>query len=88
MVVRAGFEPAYGKPGQIYSLLPLTTRPPHHEARPGQDGGAFWQARQMTAQANAVNLGDIGMIQAERNVAPSLGRELRALQFQTCPRQV
>ena len=28
MVDRAGFEPAYGKPGQIYSLLPLTTRPP------------------------------------------------------------
>src|SRR3546814_5503652 len=30
MVDRAGFEPAYGKPGQIYSLLPLTTRPPVH----------------------------------------------------------
>ena len=28
LVDRAGFEPAYGKPGQIYSLLPLTTRPP------------------------------------------------------------
>ena len=28
VVERAGFEPAYGKPGQIYSLLPLTTRPP------------------------------------------------------------
>ena len=31
MVDRAGFEPAYGKPGQIYSLLPLTTRPPVRE---------------------------------------------------------
>ncbi len=28
---RAGFEPAYDNVGQIYSLLPLTTRPPLHE---------------------------------------------------------
>ena len=28
LVERTGFEPVYGKPGQIYSLLPLTTRPP------------------------------------------------------------
>src|SRR3712207_422548 len=28
VVERTGFEPVYGKPGQIYSLLPLTTRPP------------------------------------------------------------
>ena len=33
VVERAGFEPAYGKPGQIYSLLPLTTRPPLQAVR-------------------------------------------------------
>src|SRR3546814_5625090 len=36
VVDRAGFEPAYGKPGQIYSLLPLTTRPPVHGVRVGK----------------------------------------------------
>ncbi len=36
MVERTGFEPVYGKPGQIYSLLPLTTRPPLQEARRAQ----------------------------------------------------
>ncbi len=30
MVARVGFEPTYGKPGQIYSLLLLTAQPPGH----------------------------------------------------------
>ena len=30
MVHRGGFEPPYVIDGQIYSLLPLTTRPPVH----------------------------------------------------------
>ena len=30
MVEREGFEPSYALHGQIYSLLPLTTRPPLH----------------------------------------------------------
>jgi hypothetical protein len=33
MVERAGFEPAYPK-SQIYSLVPLTTRPPLHSEEP------------------------------------------------------
>ncbi len=41
LVDRAGFEPAYGKPGQIYSLLPLTTRPPVHRAQFGK--AAQWR---------------------------------------------
>src|SRR3546814_15364298 len=36
LLERAGFEPAYGKPGKIYSLLPLTTRPPVHGVRVGK----------------------------------------------------
>ena len=46
MVERAGFEPAYGKPGQIYSLLPLTTRPPLQGARRAQ-----WRAAAMLSTA-------------------------------------
>ena len=42
MVERAGFEPAYGNPGQIYSLLPLTTRPPLQAVRRAQ-----WRASAM-----------------------------------------
>lgn len=30
MVLGVGFEPTYGKPGQIYSLLLLTAQPPQH----------------------------------------------------------
>ena len=37
VVDRDGFEPPYGKPGQIYSLLPLTTRPPVHWRRYAAD---------------------------------------------------
>ena len=34
MVVGVGFEPTVALRGQIYSLLPLTTRPPHHHLNP------------------------------------------------------
>src|SRR5690349_16650042 len=43
MVDRAGFEPAYGKPGQIYSLLPLTTRPPVRGSVP-EEGGSHGES--------------------------------------------
>ena len=46
MVERAGFEPAYGKPGQIYSLLPLTTRPPLQVVRP-----ALWRGDRVLSTA-------------------------------------
>ena len=48
VVDRAGFEPAYGKPGQIYSLLPLTTRPPVQGARRAQ-----WRAAAMLSTSAA-----------------------------------
>ncbi len=52
MVHRGGFEPPYVIDGQIYSLLPLTTRPPVHIQRfPASTG---WNARLLpTAQAKA-----------------------------------
>ena len=37
LVEGAGFEPANRSAGQIYSLLPLTTRPPLHLVSPGGD---------------------------------------------------
>ena len=55
MVERAGFEPAYGKPGQIYSLLPLTTRPPLHEGRPARTAGQWGKARHMASRLEPVN---------------------------------
>src|SRR3954454_20715510 len=42
--------------GQIYSLLPLTTRPPLHEAP--ATGRAFRQARHMAAHHCCVNAGE------------------------------
>ena len=51
VVDRAGFEPAYGKPGQIYSLLPLTTRPPVQRGHSLERGGS------MAKLVGAVNAG-------------------------------
>ena len=63
MVDRAGFEPAYGKPGQIYSLLPLTTRPPLHEDRKRRsptDWEHADQAGHVASPAMGVNASRVG----------------------------
>ena len=49
MVEGAGFEPAYVRDGQIYSLLPLTTRPPLH-GRSSRQVRLAKQAREMAGR--------------------------------------
>src|SRR3954468_933131 len=66
LVDRAGFEPAYGKPGQIYSLLPLTTRPPV-QRRP------YGKGAPLAKEPRAVNVASVGSGPTSRGLPEAAG---------------
>ena len=82
MVDRAGFEPAYGKPGQIYSLLPLTTRPPVQGA---SDIGRRLQWRKGARLSTRSRTYALASARAMRHAAPCDARPARRPSPRTGP---
>ena len=63
---RAGFEPAYGNPGQIYSLLPLTTRPPLQAVR-----RAKWRPQVLLSTATEAQIVSVEKLERVKGIEPS-----------------